>query len=79
MECDESRHVTRLFVVYEARKFGFNFCRPALYVDATFFKGTHKGDFISLEGSIQCRSVCGALGLGQMMPPLFYRGTKGEF
>lgn len=43
LESDASHRFTRLFVGFAACKYGFNFCRPVLFVDATFLKGTHKG------------------------------------
>ncbi|KAH7835170.1 hypothetical protein Vadar_023515 [Vaccinium darrowii] len=43
LESDENQRFTRLFVGYDACKYGFNFCRLLLFVDATFLKGTHKG------------------------------------
>ena len=42
-----SRNFVRLFVAFHACIQGFNFCRPVLFLDATFLKGKYRGSMLA--------------------------------
>ena len=48
LDVDESsRCFRRLFVTFHGCLYGFQFCRPLLYVDGTFLKGRYKGHLLA--------------------------------
>ncbi|XP_038678413.1 uncharacterized protein LOC119979862 [Tripterygium wilfordii] len=48
MEFDEtSGCFKRCFVAFDLTIFGFNFCRPILFLDGTFLKSSYKGNLLS--------------------------------
>ena len=44
-----SRNFLRLFVAFHACIQGFNFCRPDLFIDATFLKGKYRGSMLAVS------------------------------
>ena len=48
LDVDESSGCfRRLFVAFHGSLYGFQFCRPLLFVDGTFFKGCYKGHLLA--------------------------------
>ncbi|KAG5565941.1 hypothetical protein RHGRI_001761 [Rhododendron griersonianum] len=39
----ETKRFVRMFVAFRASIYGFNYCRPLLFLDGTFLKARHKG------------------------------------
>ena len=55
--CD-TRRFLRLFVAFHACIHGFNFCRPVLFLDATFLKGKYKGSLLAASGKDGNEGMC---------------------
>lgn len=51
LECDPTTSCfQRLFICYGACIEGFRWCRPLLFMDATYFKSKYKGQLIGATG-----------------------------
>ncbi|KAI8542615.1 hypothetical protein RHMOL_Rhmol08G0151000 [Rhododendron molle] len=64
LNCDDSKHFTRLFVGFGACKYGFNYCRPLLFLDGTFLKSMYKGSLLSActkDGNQGLYPICFAI------------------
>ncbi|XP_028118687.1 uncharacterized protein LOC114316221 [Camellia sinensis] len=50
-ECDDdTKRFKRLFVSFHGFISGFNYCRPLLFLDSTFFKGRFRGNLLAATG-----------------------------
>ncbi|KAF9590233.1 hypothetical protein IFM89_032011, partial [Coptis chinensis] len=43
LDIDSTKKFERMFICFEASSYGFNHCRPIVYLDGTFLKNKHKG------------------------------------
>ncbi|KAF9599014.1 hypothetical protein IFM89_033359 [Coptis chinensis] len=43
LDIDSTKKFERMFICFEASSYGFNHCRPIVYLDCTFLKNKHKG------------------------------------
>ncbi|XP_028064209.1 uncharacterized protein LOC114267369 [Camellia sinensis] len=50
-ECgDDTKQFKRLFVAFHSSISGFDYCRPLLFLDGTFFKGRFRGNLLAATG-----------------------------